>query len=140
MLSIFCVQAHTPEFSMYKSVEKKSLKEKAASVTSKKTGKLLAGAGGCIILGGILQGIAAVKSAPDFDVNNQDFEGWNNRYNQWKKDQRTFKLSGAAMYTIGGICLLFVGDDILTSLMENKATTLKLKTSASSVGLCLNFK
>lgn len=141
MLATLCSQAHTPEFSMYKSVEKKSLSQKLFKSEKKVTGKLLVAAGGFIILGGITQGISAGMEAPVYDVTKMDYETWNNKYTQWKKDQVTFKLTSAGLFTLGGVFLLFVGDDILTSkIAENQTASLKFKASPTSVGLCLNFK
>lgn len=135
------MHATTPEFSMYKSVEKKSLSQKLFKSEKKVTGKLLVAAGGFIILGGITQGISAGMEAPVYDITKTDYDTWNNKYNQWKKDQVTFKITSASLYTLGGVFLLFVGDDILTSkIADNQTASLRLKASPNSVGLCLNFK
>ncbi len=138
MLSIFCMQAHNPEFSMYKSVEKKLLKTQSVT-ESRKFGKLVAASGFFIMIGGVMQGVASTQKAPKFDIVN--YEDYTTKYNRWQKQQSNYKLGAGALYTVAGICLLFAGDDLLTAkISENKATTLKLKTSTSSVGLCLNFK
>lgn len=130
--------ATTPELSMYKSVEKKHFK--IQSVTeSRKFGKLIAASGCFIFLGGVIQAVSTAQQAPKFDISNPD--EYEKSYKKWQKTQSNYRLGSASLFTVGGLCLLFAGDDLLThKIAENKTASLKLKASTSKVGLCLNFK
>ena len=132
------MHATTPEFSMYKSVENKNFKNQSIN-DNRKFGKLIAVSGFCVYLVGVVQVLSATQKAPTFDITNP--AEYEKSLKKWQTNQKNYKIASAALFTVSGICLLFAADDLLShKVTENKTTSLNIKASPSSVGLCLNFK
>lgn len=104
-------------------------------------------AGGCILLGGVMQIITNLNNAPTSPLvpayTNSNSPQYLNNYNEylknykeWADTQKALQITSAALYTIGGLFIIVASKKII----DTKTASLKLNASPTSIGLCLNFK
>lgn len=139
MLSIFCMQANTPEFSMYKKNHKAKTNEQKYFKGNTAGGWAIAG-GSALFLGSMLKVFSSSQETPNIK-DFTDLNDYQTSLDKYNSNQKSINTGFYICTSLSGFCFIISGIELACRpVVVTEKVTLKFKTTPSTVGLCLNFK
>ncbi len=131
--------AHEPKFSMRKTSETKQISEHVYN-SGKSAGAWFLIGGVTLFGGSITKIVANYAAVPDF-TSYATVEDYNKANDKYLRNQKSANTAFLSCIGVSGLTFVLGAADLLnTPLVDGQKAALKLKSNASGVGLCLNFK